>query len=151
MTSLNKVISCNAEHLASGLRSGVGMPSASSVPSRWRAAVLLNPLMASGRGGTLRFQPQAGPRGSSLRRRRGFPPPAAAPRNLTSLLEAPKRAKQWVTSLDEKTTLAICFSVLYGTFIAVSLKDGGEMLFDGTVVFFIWAVTLWVLRARPQD
>ncbi|KAI3423971.1 hypothetical protein D9Q98_009805 [Chlorella vulgaris] len=79
---------------ASGLRSGGGMRSATSVPSRWRASVLLNPRTAS--GGTPRLQPLAGPLGPSPRRRQGSPP--HPPRGLTLLLEAPKRAKQWLLS-----------------------------------------------------
>ncbi|KAL4859637.1 hypothetical protein ACK3TF_000722 [Chlorella vulgaris] len=147
MTSLNKATSYSAIRLASGFRSG-GMPSASSVPSRWRATVLLNQRTASGHGGAPCFQPATGPRGSSPRRRRGFPPPAAAPRNLTSLLEAPKRAKQWVTSLDGNKKLAILVTVHFWSVIALCLYTADDDMYkyaDAFVVFAIWAMATFAL------
>ncbi|KAI3436336.1 hypothetical protein D9Q98_002389 [Chlorella vulgaris] len=138
MTSIGVATSPSAKQLASGLRSGGGMRSATSVPSRGRATVPLNRRMASGCGGASLFQPTAGPRGSSPRRRRGAAPPTAVPRGLDLLLEAPKRAKEWVISLDKDTWLLIVATVTFWSCISVCLYRGGDMLGDALVVFIIW-------------
>ncbi|KAI3436412.1 hypothetical protein D9Q98_005829 [Chlorella vulgaris] len=129
----------SATQLASGLRSGGGMRSATSVPLGWRATVLLNRRTASRCGGVPHFQPTAGRR--KRRRRRDSPPPPAVPRRLDLL--------QRVISLDENTWLAIFFNVAFWSFIAVCLQRGGSMYFDATIVLYVWVCLMSVLR--PLD
>ncbi|KAL4855747.1 Type-1 glutamine synthetase 1 [Chlorella vulgaris] len=130
---------------ASGLRSGGGMRSATSVPSRWRA---FQPACGNRRHYALAAnQPTEGPLGPSPRRRQGSPPPSAAPRGLTLLLEAPKRAKQWLLSCDGDPRFLIFITVVCWSFLALCFYCGGDMIADAIFVFFVWAST--ILQLKP--
>ncbi len=72
------------------------------------------------------------------------------PRGLDLLLEAPKRAKEWVISLDKDTWLLIVATVTFWSCISVCLYRGGDMLGDALVVFIIWVITM-VSLVPPLD
>jgi hypothetical protein len=68
------------------------------------------------------------------------------PRGLDLLLEAPKRAKQWVIGLSMKAVLLCYLTVIFWSCITLCLYRGGDMIGDGYVVFIVWALTTIALR-----